>query len=353
MTEKKMNLFEKKIHSNGFRLTKGPIEILQVNLGKLCNMTCVHCHVEAGPTKTRENMDLRTTEAVAAYMKNSGIIPPPRFGPEGQSVSGRYRGGGIKTLDLTGGAPEMNPHFRYLATEARQLGIHVIDRCNLTVLFLPGQENLGQFLADHNVEIIASLPCYLKENVDRQRGRGTFDKSIKGLQLLNRLGYGKEESGLALNLVYNPVGPHLPPDQHELEKDYKKRLKEDWGIAFNRLYTITNMPITRYAKYLRALNQYEAYVELLINSFNPATLEGLMCRNTLSVGWDGRLYDCDFNQMLGMQLRNGKPMTIFDVYIWNLEGRRIETGNHCFGCTAGCGSSCQGALENKSEKVRR
>ncbi len=319
--------FQERIKSSGFRLTKGPAEILQANLGKLCNMTCVHCHVEAGPTKTRENMDRRTAEAVAAYMKSSGI----------------------KTLDLTGGAPEMNPNFRYLVTEARAIGIHVIDRCNLTVLFLPGQEGLAQFLADQKVEIIASLPCYLQENVDKQRGKGTFDESIKALQLLGKLGYGNEYSNLVLNLVYNPVGPHLPPDQAELEKDYKERLKEDWGIVFNNLYTITNMPITRYAKYLKALNQYEEYVELLINRFNPATLDGLMCRNTLNVGWDGKLYDCDFNQMLGMQLRNGKPMTIFDVYIWNLEGRAIETANHCFGCTAGCGSSCQGALKSKSE----
>jgi len=214
-------------------------------------------------------------------------------------------------------------------------------------LFLPGQEDLGQFLADNNVEIIASLPCYLQENVDKQRGKGTFDESIKALQLLNGLGYGREDSGLVLNLVYNPAGPHLSPEQAVLEKDYKVRLLEEWGVVFNRLYTITNMPITRYAKYLKALNQYEAYVELLINSFNLATLDGLMCRNTLNVGWDGKLYDCDFNQMLGMQLRNGKPMTIFDVPIWNLEGRQIETSNHCFGCTAGCGSSCQGALESK------
>jgi len=335
----RMNRFQAKLESAGFRLAKGSIEILQVNLGKLCNMTCVHCHVEAGPTKTRENMDQRTAEAVAAYMKSNGGFQTRPYG--------------IKTLDLTGGAPEMNPNFRYLVTEARALGLHVIDRCNLTVLFLPGQEDLGQFLADHDVEIIASLPCYLQENVDKQRGKGTFDESIKALQFLNRLGYGKEEDDLTLNLVYNPVAPHLPPDQAELEKDYKERLKNDWGIVFNKLYTITNMPITRYAKYLKALNQYEAYQELLINSFNPATLDGLMCRNTLNVAWDGRLYDCDFNQALEMPIRNGKPITIRDIYIWNLEGRRIETGNHCFGCTAGSGSSCRGALENKSEKVRR
>ena len=318
-----MNRFQEKLESADFRLTKGAIEILQVNLGKLCNMTCVHCHVEAGPTKIRENMDRQTAEAVAAYMKNSGI----------------------RTLDLTGGAPELNPNFRYLVTEAREVGIHVIDRCNLTVLFLPGQEDLAHFLAGNKVEIVASLPCYLQENVDKQRGRGAFDESIRALQLLNNLGYGKENSDLVLNLVYNPVGPHLPPDQAELERDYKERLLEDWGIHFNRLYTITNMPITRYAKYLKALNQYDSYVELLINSFNPATLDGLMCRNTLNVSWDGKLYDCDFNQALNMPIRNGKPATIHDIYHWDLEGMRIDTADHCFGCAAGCGSSCQGALK--------
>lgn len=318
-----MNRFQEKLESVDFRLTKGRVEILQVNLGKLCNMTCTHCHVEAGPTKTRENMERGTAEAVADYMRDSGI----------------------KTLDLTGGAPEMNPNFRYLVTEAGKLGVHVIDRCNLTVLFLQGQEDLADFLAAHQVEIVASLPCYLQENVDRQRGKGTFDGSIRGLQVLNRLGYGRPDSDLQLNLVYNPVGPHLPPAQEELEKNYKERLMEDWGIRFNRLYTITNMPITRYAKYLKALNQYEAYVELLINSFNPSTLEGLMCRHTLSVSWDGKLYDCDFNQMLGMSVRNGRPVTIHDLNTGSLEGRPVETGNHCFGCTAGSGSSCQGSLK--------
>jgi len=321
-----MNRFEQKMQSADFRLTKGPIEILQVNLGKLCNMTCVHCHVEAGPTKTRENMDRRTAEAVVTYLKSSGI----------------------QTLDLTGGAPELNPNFRYLVTEARKLGIHVIDRCNLTVFYEKGMSDLPDFLASHEVEVIASLPCYQRENVDKQRGKGTFAESVKALLWLNRLGYGdvgaRRAVPLLLNLVYNAVGPHLPPDQAELEKDYKERLLKDWGIVFNRLYTITNMPITRYAKYLKALNQYEAYQELLVNSFNPATLDGLMCRNTISVGWDGKLYDCDFNQMLDMQIGNGKPHTIFNAYIWNLEGRTVQTANHCFGCTAGCGSSCQGAL---------
>ncbi len=318
-----MNLFQEKLQSSAYELKKDRIEILQVNLGKLCNLTCVHCHVEAGPTKTKENMDRRTAEAVVRLMDN---FP-------------------FEALDITGGAPEMNPHFRFLVTKARERNIHVIDRCNLTVFFLEGQEDLAEFLRAHRVEIIASLPCYLQANVDKQRGKGTFDESIKALQLLNHFGYGKENPGFVLNLVYNPVGPHLPPDQTELEKDYKERLQEDWGIVFNRLYVITNMPITRYEKYLRALDQYDGYIKLLNQSFNPATLDGLMCRNTLSVGWDGQIYDCDFNQALNMVMHNGKPFTIFDLDLKKLKGMKIMTGNHCFGCTAGSGSSCQGALK--------
>lgn len=319
----KIRSFEEAIDRAGDKLTKTRIEILQINLGKLCNLACTHCHVEAGPTKLKENMDGRTAEAVAAYMKKSGAT----------------------TLDLTGGAPEMNPHFRYLVKEAGKLGMKVINRCNLTVLFLPGQEDLGAFLAAEKVEIVASLPCYLQENVDKQRGKGVFDDSIKALQLLNTLGYGNGQSGLVLNLVYNPVGPHLPPEQEELEKDYKQKLREDWDIVFDRLYTITNMPITRYAKYLRAKKEYDAYQELLADSFNPSTLAGLMCRNTLSVSWDGKLYDCDFNQALGMEMGSGTAGSIFDADPALLEGRLIATAEHCFGCTAGRGSSCQGALE--------
>lgn len=316
-----MNRFEEKLSLLKHELRKGKIEVLQVNLGRLCNLTCLHCHVEAGPARTRENMDRKTAEAVVGFLKNSEV----------------------RTLDLTGGAPEMNPNFRTLVEEARGLGIHVIDRCNLTVLFLPGQEDLAKFLAGHEVEIVASLPCYARENVDKQRGSGTFDESIRALQILNGLGYG-ETPPLRLNLVYNPLGPHLPPAEEELERDYRKRLQEDFGIVFDRLYTITNMPITRYAKYLKALNQYEAYQELLINRFNPATLRGLMCRNTLSVAWDGRLYDCDFNQALGMAMTNGKVFTIFNLQAKDLDSFKILTGEHCFGCTAGAGSSCGGSL---------
>ena len=318
-----MNLFSEKLQQHRLKLDRKETEILQVNIGKLCNLTCVHCHVESGPTKTRENMNRETAEAVVRFMD-------------------RYP---IKTLDLTGGAPEMNSNFRYLVKEARRRGMHVMDRCNLTVLFLSGQEDLAEFLASHQVEVVASLPCYLQENVDKQRGKGTFDESIKGLLRLNALGYGKKGSCLRLSLVYNPVGPHLPPDQKGLEKDYKERLRQDWGIEFNQLFTIANMPITRYSKYLNAQGDYEAYSKLLFENFNPATVEGLMCRNTLSVGWDGKLYDCDFNQAMEMPMRNGKARTLFDVDLSEVESSQIITADHCLGCTAGSGSSCQGALD--------
>lgn len=246
----------------------------------------------------------------------------------------------IETVDLTGGAPELNLNFRILVVAAKERGLHVIDRSNLTVLFEPGMKDLAEFLRCHEVEIIASLPCYSKENVDKQRGEGTFAGSIEALRKLNQLGYGHPETNLILNLVYNPVGPHLPPPQEKLEKDYKTRLWEDFGITFNRLYTITNMPITRYAKYLKALGHFESYVELLTKQFNSVTIEGLMCRNTLNVGWDGKLYDCDFNQALSL----GLPVTVFDFASEDFKNWEIVTGDHCFGCAAGAGSSCQGAL---------
>ncbi len=318
-----MDRFRLKLVEHKYDLKKASIEILQVNVGKLCNLTCSHCHVEAGPTKTRENMDEQTARAVVNLMDTLGAT----------------------TLDLTGGAPELNPYFRCLVVEARKRGMHVIDRCNLTVLFEKDMEDLVEFLAQHQVEVIASLPCYSKDNVDQQRGHGTFGKSIEALQKLNNLGYGNANSGLVLNLVYNPVGAHLPPAQDKLERDYKQRLKDDFGIVFNKLYTITNMPITRYAKYLKAFNQLEVYTELLINNFNPHTLDGLMCRNTLNISWDGKLFDCDFNQMLGMGMRNGRPLTVFNISKSDLEGWKVLTADHCFGCTAGAGSSCQGALK--------
>lgn len=318
-----MNRFQIKLVEHKYDLKKTSIDILQVNVGKLCNLTCSHCHVEAGPTKIKENMNRPTAEAVARLVD---IL-------------------GAKTLDITGGAPELNPNFRYLVEEASKRRVHVIDRCNLTVLFEKGMEDLADFFAYHQVEVIASLPCYSKDNVDQQRGRGTFGKSIEALQKLNNLGYGQETSGLELNLVYNPVGAHLPPAQDKLEKDYKQRLGDDFGIVFNKLYTITNMPITRYAKYLKAFNQLESYTELLINNFNPHTLDGLMCRNTLNISWDGKLYDCDFNQMLGMGMCNGKPFTVFNITKEDLTEWNVLTADHCFGCTAGAGSSCQGALK--------
>lgn len=316
-----MTSFDEQLARHGKKLIKADLDILQVNLGKLCNLTCVHCHVDAGPTKTRENMSNDTAQAVIRAMEK---LQP-------------------STLDLTGGAPEMNAHFRELVRMARRLNIHVIDRCNLSVLFEPGLEDLACFLKEHRVEIVASLPCYTSENVDKQRGRGTFHDSIRALQKLNELGYARDPQ-LVLNLVYNPVGPHLPPSQVSLESDYKKRLLDDFGIVFNRLFTITNMPVTRYAKYLKATGDLEAYEKLLFESFNPATVDDLMCVNTLNVGWDGKLYDCDFNQMLDLRMTvEGKVLTIFDVDE-SFQGRLIDTGKHCFGCTAGAGSSCGGEL---------
>ena len=315
--------FNRTLKENGIKLGKRKIEILQVNVGKLCNLTCSHCHVEAGPTKTRENMNFETAQAVVQLMDSPDV----------------------HTLDLTGGAPELNRHFKYLVTEARKRGLKLIDRCNLTVFYEIGMEGLPDFLAENEVEIVASLPCYQKDNVDKQRGKGVFNKSIEALRWLNRLGYGKEEKNFVLNLVYNPVGPHLPPSQEELEEEYKERLFKDFGITFNRLYAITNMPVTRYEKYLKAFNQYDDYMDLLRNNFNINTVNDLMCLNTLNVGWDGKIYDCDFNQMLEMQMRNGKLLTIFDLDLKNIQNFEILTGGHCFGCTAGCGSSCQGALK--------
>jgi len=319
-----LNRFDQQLDEYNQALIK-KVDTLQVNIGKLCNLACVHCHVESSPQKTVENMNQETVEAVVRFLDQADI----------------------KTVDITGGAPELNPHFRYLVTEARKRNLTVMDRCNLTVLFQPGQEDTAQFLADNQVEIVASLPCYLEENVDKQRGKGSFDQSVEGLKKLNSLGYGQEGSSLKLNLVYNPVGPHLPPSQESLIQDYKKRLFEDHGIVFNDLFTITNMPIKRYAKYLKAFNEYEAYVELLINSFNPSTISSLMCINTLSVSWDGKLYDCDFNQALGMGIDtregNEKP-TIFDITENELTRHKVLTADHCFACTAGAGSSCTGSL---------
>lgn len=300
------------------------IEILQVNVGKLCNMTCAHCHVDAGPDRKEENMDRETVDLCLAAIKNSGI----------------------KTVDLTGGAPEMNANFRYFVTEAKKLGCHVIDRCNLTILLANGFTDIPEFLAENQVEIVASLPCYLEENADAQRGDGSFQKSVKALKRLNDVGYGKSDPNLTLTLVYNPVGASLPPDQSILEKEYRDQLLERYGIHFNRLFTITNMPISRYLDYLREQGEYETYMQKLVEAFNPAAATGVMCRKMLSVGWDGRLFDCDFNQMLELPTFEGQPRHIKDFVADTLNARPIVTGRHCFGCTAAAGSGCLGAIES-------
>src|SRR5438477_2530556 len=316
-----MNPFSARLAAEGVTLRRAKPEILQVNVGKLCNLTCVHCHVNAG-TKLKEIMTRETIDRVIAWFARTEV----------------------PTIDLTGGAPEMIPDFRYFIERVRALTPkrHVIDRCNLTILLESGYEDLPQFLADHEVEIIASMPCYTPDNVNAQRGEGVFDGSIKALQVLNSLGYGTH---LPLHLVYNPVGAFLPGPQAELEADYKRELKKHFGIIFNNLYTITNLPIARFASYLRYNNKLEEYKQLLIDNFNPATVSGLMCRNTISVSWTGEVFDCDFNQMLKMNWGNGNSV----LHLWEIEpaiveDREILTGNHCFSCTAGAGSSCGGAI---------
>ncbi len=300
------------------------IEVLQINVGKLCNQTCRHCHVDAGPDR-REIMSRETAEACLDVLRRSDI----------------------PTLDITGGAPEMNPHFRWLVAEARALGRRVIDRCNLTILIAPGFEDLPEFLAEHQVEIVASLPCYLEENVDRQRGDHVFQRSLEALRRLNALGYGQPDSSLSLTLVFNPTGPTLPPDQQQLEAVYRSELRARYKIEFTRLFTITNLPISRFLDDLLQSGQFDAYMHKLVEAFNPTTVDGLMCRTMLSVDWQGNLSDCDFNQMLGVPLASGLPRNIDelnDVTLTQVANRRIVTGQHCFGCTAGAGSSCQGSL---------
>ncbi len=297
---------------------------LQINVGKRCNQACHHCHVEAGPNRS-ESMD----EAVATR-----IVELMEANP------------GLDLIDLTGGAPELNPHFRMIVREARRMGKEVIDRCNLTILGVGGMEDLAAFLAEQRVHVVASLPCYSKENVDRQRGQGVFDASIQALQSLNALGYGKAGSGLVIDLVYNPGSASLPPPQPDLEQDYKSELRELFGIEFNSLLTLTNMPIKRFAEQLMRNGETDSYMSLLVNHFNAGTVPDLMCRSLLSVGWDGRLYDCDFNQMLDLPMGGeSAPVTIHDVQdLEELKGRPVATGSHCHGCTAGAGSSCSGAL---------
>jgi radical SAM/Cys-rich protein len=304
-------------------LRRAQLTTLQVNLGYLCNQTCVHCHVDAGPKRT-ELMGEETIAQVLAFLHTH---------PQ------------VRTLDLTGGSPEMNPHFRYLVSEARELGVQVIDRCNLTVLEEPGYEYLAEFLATQQVEVVASLPCYLEDNVDRQRGNGVFQASIRELHRLNALGYGQPGSGLTLNLVYNPQGPVLPPPQQNLEDDYREHLGE-LGIVFNHLYTITNMPIARFGSTLVSKEKFHDYMRLLRESFRPENLDTVMCRSLLSVDWQGYVYDCDFNQMLNIPLGAGgvSRTHLTDLLGKELQGEPIAIADHCYGCTAGQGSSCGGAL---------
>jgi radical SAM/Cys-rich protein len=317
--------FARKLAKHDLPLRHTKTEILQINVGKLCNLTCIHCHVNAGP-KRKEIMTRATIDRLIDWLAKTDI----------------------PTVDLTGGAPEMIPDFKYLVERLKALTPprHIIDRCNLTILLEPGYEDFAGFLARHEIEIIASMPCYSPENVNAQRGNGVFDASIKTLQLLNSLGYGKQPD-LPLHLVYNPNGAFLPGPQEELEADYKRELKEHFGVAFNKLYTITNLPIARFASYLKNNNLLADYMALLNDAFNPATVNGLMCRNTINVSWLGEVFDCDFNQMLKMPWsRDGgsEALHLWEVDPARVENRDILTGDHCFGCTAGAGSSCGGAL---------
>lgn len=316
------NKFQRMLLKSDTALQRVATEILQVNVGKKCNQTCAHCHVNAGPART-EMMTRETVDRIVDWLAATSI----------------------PVVDITGGAPELNPHFCYLVERVKVLGRHVMDRCNLTILFEPGHDDLAAFLARHEVEIVASLPCYEAANVEEQRGHGVFDKSIRALQLLNELGYGRDERW-PLHLVYNPVGAHLPGPQDALEAAYKHELFHRYGIVFNRLFTITNMPISRFGNWLRRSGQWPQYHQLLLDNFNEAALDGLMCRRTLNIGWRGEVFDCDFNQMLNLQWHNAAREPI---YLWQLdpaatEHRPILTGDHCLGCTAGAGSSCGGAL---------
>jgi len=302
-------------------LHRSTIDTVQVNVGKLCNQACHHCHVEAGPKRT-EIMTETTAERILHLLKQS-------------------RTAGM--LDITGGAPELNPQFRRFVREGRRLGMRVIDRCNLTILTEPGFDDLGVFLAENRVEIIASLPCYTEENVDSQRGRGVFSKSIEALRQLNILGYGRSAGELTLHLAYNPLGPSLPPAQALLEVEYKQHLRANFGIEFDHLFTITNMPIRRFSEQLVRIGKQESYQQLLMEHFNPETVSQLMCRSQINIAWDGKLYDCDFNQMLELSIVDAR--TIWDIENFaELASQRIVTGQHCFGCTAGAGSSCSGTL---------
>lgn len=319
--------FDARLAADGMSLRReGEVRTLQVNLGKLCNQACKHCHVDAGPKRT-EIMTRETAQRIVAAVRE-------------------FR---VPLVDITGGAPELNPSFRYLVEGARAAGAHVIVRHNLTVLFEPGQEDLPEFFRQHLVEVVSSLPYFLEQQTDAQRGSGVFRKSIEALRRLNAVGYGLEESDLVLNLVYNAVGAFLPPAQGSIEADFKRELMTRHAISFNHLYTITNMPIRRFLDYLRRTGNEERYMRKLVEAFNPGAVEGLMCRGLVSVDWTGRLYDCDFNQMLELGVSPELPQMISDFEPGKFAGRKIMTGPHCFGCTAGAGSSCAGAVVLKSE----
>lgn len=307
---------------------RGALTTLQVNVGYRCNQSCIHCHVAAGPNRTEE-MSGAEIDVVLAFLERRRIA----------------------TLDITGGAPELNPHFRRLVAGARDMGVRVIDRCNLTILEQPGQEDLAEFLAAQQVEITASMPCYLEDNVDRQRGKGVFSASVRGLQRLNALGYGREGSDLVLNLVFNPQGPVLPPPQSALEADYKRVLKERYDVVFTRLYTLANMPIQRFGSMLISKGQFHGYLEVLQEAHSDANLEAVMCRDLISVDWRGYVYDCDFNQMLDLPLaRHGRErLHLSELIDADLTGSAVRVAGHCFGCTAGQGSSCGGALKEAAE----
>lgn len=313
-----MNAFAEKLAQRGLTLRRGALQTLQINVGRKCNQACRHCHVDAAPWRT-EMMSPAVASRLCQWIET-------------------YRPAAI---DLTGGAPELNPVFRVFVELAHALGLKCMDRNNLTILEEPGFEWLPGFLAQHRVEVIASLPCYLAENVNQQRGNGVFAKSIAGLRKLNAQGYG---TALPLHLVYNPLGAKLPPPQAELEAEYKEVLEREYGVRFNNLFTITNQPIARFAEDLRKRAELGAYLELLEQNFNPATVDGLMCRSTVSVGYNGEVYDCDFNQMLGLQRSGEKPLFLWEITPGDLEGVEVITGAHCLACTAGCGSSCTGAL---------
>lgn len=315
-----MNSFQQKLKSHEVPLTRGRFETLQINVGRKCNQTCTHCHVDAGPHRS-EMMTEEVAHKVGVWIREHRP----------------------KTVDITGGAPEISEFFNYFVETARSVGSHVIDRNNLTIIETKSHAYLPEYLAKHEVEVVASLPCYLEDNVDEQRGDGVFQKSISALKKLNAVGYG---STLPLTLVYNPIGANLPPDQSELEADYKTELKARYGIVFTRLFAITNLPIARFAVDLRAHGQWDYYMELLANNFNPTTVDGLMCRCTINIGYEGEVFDCDFNQMLRMQQQaDARPLYLWDVTPESMETQSILTANHCFGCTAGHGSSCSGALE--------